>query len=333
VSYDSAADGLRLQGNLSVTLLKGSPITLNASGSNYIEYDPVRGITIVGSITASKLAIVLIPKVVTLSGVSLGWDPTRKLLTAGTTLSFAGHGNLNFTAQLLNSHINQITVDARDLNAKLAGGFYLQRIIGSVDHLSPDDKAKVVISGEVEISEGPLISIALPKALGGPVEGFLWSVDGKGTLDLAGTFVEKGVISIIGDAASGTGLATGTASLSMDILAGTFSFTATESTLGGAFTVTGKVNLSTANGGTIDVQGTGSVAFPTVTLFGYAILKEELLGANIAFHITSTLATSYLEGWATVKVPYVSTPSLLGLKVSLDGTTSVLDYKNLPPGK
>ena len=336
LSYDSAFDGLRLQGSFSASIVRGAPsLTFDLSGANYIEHDATRGTTIVGKITVSNLNVPLIPKIVSLTEVALAWDSTTKAVTATANLSFAGHGVTSLATELSQQgNINALQIDTEDVNENLGDGFFLQLVNGSIEHLAPSDTSKVVVDGQIEISDGPKIPIDLPKSLGGTIEGYIWSVDAKGTFDFAGKFSITGTTSEIGNAAKDTGLATGSATLSIDVQEGTCSFTATQTALGGIFSVSGNVTISTANGGSIDVSGTGSLSFPavTVTFRGtkYTLAKEELLGVHVKFHITQDLASSYVEAWGNEKVPWQKTPGLLGLRINLDGTTTTLDSQ-VPP--
>jgi hypothetical protein len=316
LSYDSEHDGLQLQGSASATLIDGDPkVDFDFTGDNYIEYDPTRNWTVVGTATASDLDLTVINGILTIDKLTLGWKADE--ISFGASLNVMKKVDVDAEISLSDGKFNGASLTASKLGVQLPDGFYLQSLGGSISHLA--DLQAVTLTGSMEISLGQSVP-----GLGG----YLWSAYGQLTIDSQENITGTATVSDLGDAASGKGLIVETTSLSANLKTGAFGYTATTSLLNGTLRGTEKFTVD-ANG-QINASGTGVLKTPAVTLLGHEFAQQTLGSVTIVIHIANPLSGSYIAAWGYVKIPGNSAPFLMGVEENLGSLTTTWLDKNTP---
>jgi hypothetical protein len=329
LSLDDAHNGIRAQGSFSAsTWFKGPSISFEFENGKYLEYDPVRGMTMIGTLEADA-DIELVPKLLTLTQCSLAW--TDNSLAVGGKIKIDDSVSVGASMTLLNGEVNSASIKLTNLDVQLPDGFYLDQIGGTVNHISPADTAATTYTGNMGISVGPKIKVGLPKALGGEVTGYIWSAYGEVTVGADDAFSVSGTVSDLGNAASGTGLVVNQATISANILTGAVSYSGSVSFLNQ--TIEGIIKFSVdPTTGTVKASGTGQLSIPSLTLVGHKFPKQLLTSAELDLQISTVLGNSFIAAWGSAKVSNSSTPALYGIELNLGtGKTTYIDSKNPPP--
>jgi Ca2+-binding RTX toxin-like protein len=263
-------------------------------------------------------------KVVEDTLVSISAQGTIDFLKSGSDIVFAGEVLRPPLA------LNKLTLGVSDLHQPLRHGFFLEKVIGTIDHLAPappeSPSVPTTLTGTIGLSWGQKLSLTLPQFLGGAaIEGSAVTIDIAATYDMGniitgsvtGTIIAPEFATIVGQVSYDVPKATST-------LAGTFNYF--DGTITGSATTTINEKGQTA-------LGTAQLNIPNIALFGPGAGMNL---TNVNYFLTVTLdgnhANDLVASWTQLTLPNPITggtiPVTVGFQVALDGSVKLISGAN-----